>query len=329
MRRRDLFKAAAGAAAFAAVKSPAVAQSAWPQKDRTIKVIVPWPPGAANDALGRLLAERLQDKYGVTADRREPRRRRGSRRHQGRHSVGSRRLHVPCQRLQHRGDADGAEVGGLQSGNRSRRAGAHRGGAARLRHERKPAGKDLGRGRRLRQGRSEEVELRHLLARLGRASGDDRVHPPHRRQHRHGALSRHAAGAHRPHGRLGPAADRSELRAAAGGARTEPRCARSASRRSSARCSRRMCRPWPRPVCPASSSTPGTACGRRRDCRPTSRRRSTAWCRIRCAILRSCRGFATTLIEPVAESIDDTKAFIRSEIVRAGELLKSVNFQPS
>jgi hypothetical protein len=36
-----------------------------------------------------------------------------------------------------------------------------------------------------------------------------------------------------------------------------------------------------------------------------------------------------TLIEPVAESIDDTKAFIRSEIVRAGDLLKSVNFQPS
>jgi tripartite-type tricarboxylate transporter receptor subunit TctC len=36
-----------------------------------------------------------------------------------------------------------------------------------------------------------------------------------------------------------------------------------------------------------------------------------------------------TLIEPVAESVSDTKAFIRSEIVRAGDLLKSVNFQPS
>lgn len=67
MRRRDLFKAAAAAAAFATVRSPAVAQSAWPQKDRTIKVIVPWPPGAANDALGRLLAEKLQEKFGVTA----------------------------------------------------------------------------------------------------------------------------------------------------------------------------------------------------------------------------------------------------------------------
>ena len=67
MRRRDLIKAAAGAAALTVLKSPVVAQSAWPQKDRTIKVIVPWPPGAANDMLGRLLAERLQDKFGVNA----------------------------------------------------------------------------------------------------------------------------------------------------------------------------------------------------------------------------------------------------------------------
>ena len=35
------------------------------------------------------------------------------------------------------------------------------------------------------------------------------------------------------------------------------------------------------------------------------------------------------LIEPMAESIDASKAFVRSEIVRAGELLKSVNFQPT
>ena len=34
-----------------------------------------------------------------------------------------------------------------------------------------------------------------------------------------------------------------------------------------------------------------------------------------------------TLIEPVAESIEDSRKFIRSEIVRAGDLLKSVNFQ--
>jgi tripartite-type tricarboxylate transporter receptor subunit TctC len=67
MKRRDVFRMAAGAAALTALASPAVAQSPWPQKERTIKVIVPWPPGAANDALGRLLAERLQEKFGVTA----------------------------------------------------------------------------------------------------------------------------------------------------------------------------------------------------------------------------------------------------------------------
>ena len=37
----------------------------------------------------------------------------------------------------------------------------------------------------------------------------------------------------------------------------------------------------------------------------------------------------TTLLEPVAESIDDSKKFIASEIARARELLKSVNFQPT
>ncbi len=65
MKRRDILKAAASASAFAAMKAPALAQGAWPQKDKVIKVIVPWPPGAANDALGRLLAQRLQDKLGA------------------------------------------------------------------------------------------------------------------------------------------------------------------------------------------------------------------------------------------------------------------------
>ena len=66
MRRRDLIKAAAGAAALAALESPAIGQAAWPQPGRTLKVIVPWPPGAANDALGRLVAQRIQDKYKIT-----------------------------------------------------------------------------------------------------------------------------------------------------------------------------------------------------------------------------------------------------------------------
>ena len=37
----------------------------------------------------------------------------------------------------------------------------------------------------------------------------------------------------------------------------------------------------------------------------------------------------TTLLEPVAESIDDSRKFIASEIARARELLKLVNFQPA
>ena len=37
----------------------------------------------------------------------------------------------------------------------------------------------------------------------------------------------------------------------------------------------------------------------------------------------------TTLLEPVTESIDESKKFIASEITRATELLKLVNFQPA
>ena len=66
MNRRE-FVAAVTAAGAAAVCKPAIAQAAWPAKGRTIRVIVPWPPGAANDALGRLVAQRLQDKFGVAA----------------------------------------------------------------------------------------------------------------------------------------------------------------------------------------------------------------------------------------------------------------------
>jgi tripartite-type tricarboxylate transporter receptor subunit TctC len=66
MRRRDFIKAAAGAAAYTAVATPAIAEGAWPAKNRTLKVIVPWPPGAANDALGRLVAQKIRDKFDVT-----------------------------------------------------------------------------------------------------------------------------------------------------------------------------------------------------------------------------------------------------------------------
>jgi tripartite-type tricarboxylate transporter receptor subunit TctC len=41
-------------------------QSAWPQSGRTIKLIVPVPPGASTDALARLMAEQIGRAQGVT-----------------------------------------------------------------------------------------------------------------------------------------------------------------------------------------------------------------------------------------------------------------------
>ncbi|WP_426957046.1 tripartite tricarboxylate transporter substrate binding protein [Muricoccus radiodurans] len=63
MNRRTLLAATAAAT----LAAPAVrAQTAWP-RGKPIRVIVPWPPGAANDTLGRLLAARLSEKLGATA----------------------------------------------------------------------------------------------------------------------------------------------------------------------------------------------------------------------------------------------------------------------
>jgi tripartite-type tricarboxylate transporter receptor subunit TctC len=67
MNRRDVVKAGAGLMAAAAFGGGTQAQTAWPDKSKTVKVIVPWPPGAANDALGRLLSQRIQDTLGVTS----------------------------------------------------------------------------------------------------------------------------------------------------------------------------------------------------------------------------------------------------------------------
>ena len=66
MKRRGLLLAA-GAAGAGTLSIPFVqAQGSWPQ-GKPIRVIIPWPPGAANDTLGRLLAQRLQEKLGATA----------------------------------------------------------------------------------------------------------------------------------------------------------------------------------------------------------------------------------------------------------------------
>ncbi len=62
MQRRSLL---AGAAALLA--TPSVhAQGAWPH-GRPVRVVCPWPPGAANDMLARLTAQRIQEKLGGIA----------------------------------------------------------------------------------------------------------------------------------------------------------------------------------------------------------------------------------------------------------------------
>jgi len=55
--RRALLGAAAGL-----IAAPALAQGSWP--DRAIRIVVPYPPGAFNDQLARLVAERFQDAFG-------------------------------------------------------------------------------------------------------------------------------------------------------------------------------------------------------------------------------------------------------------------------
>lgn len=60
MQRRFLLAGGAGLM----LARPAVAQGAWP--NRTIRMIVPYTPGAATDAMARLAAQKLQEKLGVT-----------------------------------------------------------------------------------------------------------------------------------------------------------------------------------------------------------------------------------------------------------------------
>ena len=55
-------RALLGATLAAPLAAPALGQPAWPA--RTVRVIVPWPPGGSTDVLCRLLCEQLQQKLG-------------------------------------------------------------------------------------------------------------------------------------------------------------------------------------------------------------------------------------------------------------------------
>src|SRR5690242_18988401 len=61
MKRRTFLAAAAATLAAPAIR----AQSEWPH-GQPVRIIVPFPPGAANDAMGRLAGQQLQEKLGAT-----------------------------------------------------------------------------------------------------------------------------------------------------------------------------------------------------------------------------------------------------------------------
>lgn len=66
MRRRKLMTAAMAGGAGLLAAMAAHAEDPWP-KGKQIRIICPWPPGAANDTMARLLAQALQEKLGVIA----------------------------------------------------------------------------------------------------------------------------------------------------------------------------------------------------------------------------------------------------------------------
>ncbi len=59
--RRTLL-ASSAAAALAPLAAPAIAQAGWP--NRFLKLIIPFPPGGGNDAVGRLISTRLSEMWG-------------------------------------------------------------------------------------------------------------------------------------------------------------------------------------------------------------------------------------------------------------------------
>src|SRR3954464_13844149 len=62
LTRREAMAGCAGG--FALLVSPAKSQAAYP--NRTIKMIVPYPPGGTTDLLGRLVADQLKSGLGAT-----------------------------------------------------------------------------------------------------------------------------------------------------------------------------------------------------------------------------------------------------------------------
>src|SRR5262245_22182885 len=102
MRRREFISfTGAVAAMLLAVLASGEARAVWPE--RTVTIIVPFPPGGPNDLLGRLLAAELAPKLRHC---RKPRRRGRQYRARHRRSRRARRLHLGGR---HRCGADQSE----------------------------------------------------------------------------------------------------------------------------------------------------------------------------------------------------------------------------
>jgi len=65
LKRRSLLVGAAAALAAPLTRCPALAQAGWPY-GQPIRIIVPFSPGGAVDAMGRLLGQLLQERLGAT-----------------------------------------------------------------------------------------------------------------------------------------------------------------------------------------------------------------------------------------------------------------------
>jgi tripartite-type tricarboxylate transporter receptor subunit TctC len=66
MKRRDILLGSGVAAGLAALATPAVRAQGTTWPNRPIRMIVPYTPGAATDAMARLAALKLQERLGVT-----------------------------------------------------------------------------------------------------------------------------------------------------------------------------------------------------------------------------------------------------------------------
>jgi tripartite-type tricarboxylate transporter receptor subunit TctC len=64
--RRKFLQLTAGATALSLILLTLSGQSAWNQTTRTIKIVVPFPPGASGDILARVLAEHVARTQGAT-----------------------------------------------------------------------------------------------------------------------------------------------------------------------------------------------------------------------------------------------------------------------